>query len=120
MIRTPTQWWALLAQSPSDWDLRLVFADWLEDHDEPELAQGQRWQVEHRRRPERIQPGNGLAWCWFLGTPGVPRLAHLDSELFETLVQLHLGRYGVVWLDFFILEEAERGLAQALSQLQAS
>ena len=34
---------AALDQSPADWDLRLVYADFLEDLGETVLARGQRW-----------------------------------------------------------------------------
>ncbi len=37
----------LLADTPEDWDLRAIFADWLEEQGDDKEAAAQRWQVEN-------------------------------------------------------------------------
>lgn len=93
MIRNPTQWWAL-------------------------LAQGQRWQVEHRRWPHYDFESD--KWVWFEQHAKERKHYHLPKEAIELLQKLFPELSFGYWLDFAALEQAERGLAKALSQLQVA
>ncbi len=44
---TQTDFEAHLEHHPDGWEMRLVYADWLEEQGESLLANGQRWQVEN-------------------------------------------------------------------------
>ena len=50
---TYDQWYEQLSQQPDDWELRLVFADWLEDQGEVTMAQYQRWATREKVCPEK-------------------------------------------------------------------
>lgn len=53
---------ALLDEYPHDWEMRLVYADWLDEIGETVKANGQRWQAMERKTPKR---SNGVtAWYW--------------------------------------------------------
>ncbi len=66
---------AALDETPDDWNLRLIYADWLDEHGDQSLARAQRWMAEHERMPLigpdallRMlgvrQPANTLGRCW--------------------------------------------------------
>jgi uncharacterized protein (TIGR02996 family) len=40
-----------LDENPGDWTTRLVYADWLEEDGEPDLAAAQRWMVGRQKYP---------------------------------------------------------------------
>lgn len=40
-----------LSLEPDDWTTRLVYADWLEEHGESILSDGQRWQAANKKYP---------------------------------------------------------------------
>jgi uncharacterized protein (TIGR02996 family) len=44
---------AALDRDPDDGALRLVYADWLEEQGDVELAYAQRWMARHGKRPRR-------------------------------------------------------------------
>ncbi len=46
----------LLDETPDDWDLRLVYSDWLEEHGDELLACAQRWLVRHKKHPKSLLP----------------------------------------------------------------
>jgi uncharacterized protein (TIGR02996 family) len=52
-----------LDEHPDDWDTRLVFADWLQERDDPR-ASGYRAIVAQRRLPLHMKGHNGDAWWW--------------------------------------------------------
>lgn len=63
MPRSVAEWYTVIAVSPADWDLRRVFADWLDEAGEPVLALGQRWQVKWQRNPIPPAGANyGFGW----------------------------------------------------------
>lgn len=70
------------------WDLYLIFADWLEDHDEPLAAECMRWCVNRKKRVQAIN-GNPVMWCWISPTKsylsGQAPVAFLPRSLFELL-----------------------------------
>jgi uncharacterized protein (TIGR02996 family) len=50
----------MLEQDYSNNELRLVYADWLEDQGNTELAYCQRWMALHNKRPEEAED----YWLW--------------------------------------------------------
>jgi uncharacterized protein (TIGR02996 family) len=117
-------WQDALAQKPHDWDLRLVFADWLDDQgDETSqvLARGQRWQAQHHRVPVFLKDYQPLPWSWFDKSSSSTRdFEDLEPPLFRRVFPLgtpYQDRDYVV--DFASLAEAEWALALALEALQA-
>jgi len=117
-MTTEEDFWRALEADPADWDLRLVFADWLEDHGEEVLAAGQRWQAHARQKPD---PNFGSYWSWFrLDEEESKRLRyHLDPDLFAFLEGedlTHGGRYSTEWKDYSSMREADQALARALTR----
>jgi uncharacterized protein (TIGR02996 family) len=72
-LMTEPDWLALIEADPDDVGLRLVFADWLEEQQDPR-AQGVRWQVDHGKmpRPCCLHDGAELDWCWWDARMGQP------------------------------------------------
>ena len=52
-LQSIEDWYKQIESSPDNWTLRSVFADWLEESEQPRLCAGQRWQVQHQRRPDQ-------------------------------------------------------------------
>ena len=52
---TEKDFWLILERDPGDVETRRVFADWLEEHDQLNLAKAMRYQVEHRRRTQYLR-----------------------------------------------------------------
>lgn len=71
-----------IALAPDDWNLRLVFADWLEEQGDPR-ALAYRWSGAHKKRPQertmyrethidrrfgrRRTVPKKFSWAWYLG-----------------------------------------------------
>ena len=55
---TQEDWEAQLDKSPDDWDLRLVYADWLEEEGLQDLAGAQRWLAREQKHPR----GANVIW----------------------------------------------------------
>jgi uncharacterized protein (TIGR02996 family) len=55
-----------LDENPGDWQTRLVFADWLQDRDDPR-AEGYRALGTRRHIPDRITQSDGRVslWIWW-------------------------------------------------------
>jgi uncharacterized protein (TIGR02996 family) len=51
MRKSLNAWWRAVAKAPADLELRRVFADWLEEHGMPVLAEGQRYQAARGKWP---------------------------------------------------------------------
>lgn len=68
---TLEEWAAAINANPEDATIRLVFADWLEDHDDPEmrkLAPGMRAFAECGRVPERYSTFESDLYWWWKGS----------------------------------------------------
>lgn len=91
-----------LEQSPDDWEMRLVYADWLEERRESIRANGQRWQVENGKRPDK-------GWDWWRMEFGNRFMACLDKEVYEKL--------DTSWAEYEHLTDADKDLASALHKL---
>ncbi len=59
-----------LDDNPSDWDTRLVYADWLEENGFADYACAQRWMGRKKRRPVL---GTGSWNWWWLSTKYILR-----------------------------------------------
>jgi uncharacterized protein (TIGR02996 family) len=71
-----TSFLAAIAEAPDDARRWLVFADWLEEHGDPDLAYAYRWCAHFGRRPgRRANPRARKPWAWFR-----PLLFHPDDS----------------------------------------
>lgn len=99
-----------LDTAPDDWTTRLVYADWLEEHGDNDLASAQRWMAERELAP-KLEPAGGnwgpagfnpanYEWHWWpeawMNFGDIP-------EANSFLAAWHPSR-----------EKAERGLAKAI------
>lgn len=67
----------LLEKTPDDWELRLVFADWLEEEGKVLLACGQRFQVKVQAHP--VLEKCPRCWRWWIGEQlGIDRQCPFD------------------------------------------
>lgn len=66
-----------LSQNPADWELRLVYSDWLEENGDQVAAEGQRWQAANQKHPQLMGVGVSYGsggdlpfnweWMWTFG-----------------------------------------------------
>lgn len=128
---TPIQeyhnWYKFIEENPEDWEQRLIFADWLEDHANYEiesvdfltLAEGQRWMVRNQKTPG----GKTTKYIWWSDVDGEGR------QLMKTSLSWHLKIFIFEHLQSFTdqaktwrryssqhLHLAEIDLAQALKK----
>ena len=100
-----------------DWELRLIFADWLADHGYEVEANGQQWQAKHKRRPFDSYADDKKRWSWCnsrrpetvwsgLYEPMYSRLRETDNDGLQD---------DSVW--YTTSERAEKMLATALWEL---
>lgn len=84
-----------LTNNSSDWEFRLVFADWLEENGQPILANGQRSQVWKKRRPRRLK----TRWKWARYLTHAEQRALLSERSPRRLRQSGLGSWhrGFPW-----------------------
>lgn len=72
--------------APQDWTLRLVLADWHEEHGDPRRAQFQRWLSTAQKCPMLWADNNTLdnqEWCWFRTGSYFPQ-ASLGKALWDS------------------------------------
>lgn len=100
-----------LQQSPEDWNVRSIFADWCEDNDQPELAACLRWTVQAMKRPNLGSRGVGT---WFNAATVDPALGEPASNIPEPLFR-HLdgGNEVASQRTYASLTEAELALYRA-------
>lgn len=70
-LRNPTLE-AVLAANPADWDLRLRYADWLEEWAEVRYAHAQRWLARKQRHPVRYTLRDSGVEVTFFARAGAP------------------------------------------------
>jgi uncharacterized protein (TIGR02996 family) len=102
-----------------DWHLRLVYADWLDEHDEPAYAAAQRWMAAHEKRPWSTSHGE-RSWETAGTNTLPPAKSTLDDWLFQRLsagyIVGNLGSSSNIMMRFYKSRElAERDLAGALA-----
>lgn len=102
-----------LTQDPADWNLRLIYADWLENNDREEEAFAQRWMATRRKCPSYRD--DRQHWCWVRAGEGSQVLG--DSVFY--LLPGARSQYhtiNAVW--YMNLQEAEDQLTLALTQMR--
>lgn len=107
-----------LDDNPADHELRLVFADWLEERGDWRAA-GYRFMGEHRKYPQYfIHPAHGQPpdWNWRLH-PASDANAVVD-ELFELIEGYR--RSTEIWKEFATRIEAEEALCRAVQQRESN
>ncbi len=121
-------WWKQIEETPEDWDLRRVFADWLEDQGSPELnvlANGQRWQAEHKRRAgyhRGVEGGpnyDGHSYDWVNYRDWAKNEQCYISPNLIYVTENKGGYHCASYLEFSTRREGEIALAEALDELKA-
>lgn len=116
---------------PSRWDVRSVFADWLDEQGEDMRAAGQRWQAECRKAAMKREPGPtphvGKCLWWSAPHEGDRRPYAIPAPLFCAMTLYPRGGLGrgnqyhggkrVLWFRFRV--QAELCLARGLNELRA-
>ncbi len=74
----PRQFVEGLAESPDDWALRNVFADWCAENDRQGVAACLLWMVRRKKRPYRGSGGRGT---WFNADTISPGLGDPESDI---------------------------------------
>jgi uncharacterized protein (TIGR02996 family) len=112
---------AQLDANDRDWELRMVYADWLEERGDQELARAQRWMVKHGCYPY----GDMQIKCWANFSIGPGDRSKLPNHVWEAVRQQggHVEREGVVdsiegsYRYYGTRRQCERVLANALATL---
>lgn len=122
-----------LDEQPDDHFTRLVFADWLQDRDDPR-ADGYRalgslpvfpWLDKHSVPWGAPEIKNGTAWCWWGGTVEPQTLPHcLPDDWFGAVktdwqYKAYDGHSTVSSKDFYSRREADDAAALAFLKLRA-
>ena len=110
-------WYEQIEAAPDDWELRLQFADWLEENDEPVLAAGQRKQVTNRKRPAWWSDSH-YHWGWVWWVAPIDKPSRVCFELSPHLWDRMAPTGGLRDKYFSSLERAEATLAEVLHQSQ--
>jgi uncharacterized protein (TIGR02996 family) len=72
-----------LDETPAAWELRRIYADWLEENGFEILSTAQRWMARHEKKPGRVPgPGPGY-WTW---------VEELNSEQCEFMHNMYNSR----------------------------
>ncbi len=124
-----------LDDNPDDWNLRLIYADWLDDRGFQSLARAQRWMAEHKLMPSvgydallrslglRPAGGIGVCWEWWYGEHGTAGVGH---DLFRQIPTPYStagppegrrdARDWLNYLEFETRRDAEAALALGLDR----
>lgn len=103
-----------LDAEPENWNLRLVYADWLDEHGDQELAFAQRWMAKYQKRPSDNQimrrPGEPMnyypnSWMWW-ESGNVDPMSVIDRKLLDKAAPNNQPAY---WTS---RQRAERALAE--------
>lgn len=118
-MTTEDDFQAALDADPTDWQTRLVFADWLQDRDDPR-AEGYR-----ALGVLRLRTGDSPHYpCWWSHTEcaGVPperRYAQLPHYWFDQIA-MSAKNTNLWWLDYTTRRAAEDAAAFAFLELPAA
>jgi uncharacterized protein (TIGR02996 family) len=82
-MTTEDDFQAALDANPTDWQTRLVFADWLDEQGDPR-GPGYRALGMMRNVPDHF-PDSGPAWTWWKGALGLCRRDYLSADWWELL-----------------------------------
>ncbi len=122
-----------LSRQPNDWTTRAVYADWLDENGDSQLARAQRWMAAGKHHPKKADFRPALAregivwtemgpvWEWWSrqGATSVPRDPYvLPGEVFAELRGQAL--YESTCWECLTRVEAEHQLAMALARLEVA
>ena len=99
--------------TPTDWPLRLVYADWLEEQGRLNEAFAQRWMAQEQKRPRFYHKFQ--QWVWYdewQVTSRIDQMSDLTSIVWRLLPEAEIdqGRKA-----YHTRQEAEFALVQALA-----
>lgn len=77
-----------LGQTPDDWKLRGVLADWFEDNSRPEESACVRWMIRHQKRPYH---GSSSGATWFNADTVADGLGDPESDIPGSVFELLEG-----------------------------
>jgi uncharacterized protein (TIGR02996 family) len=111
---TESHFESILDQNPSDWDTRLLYADWLEEQGQHIRANGQRWQAKWEKCPEYLTNTGAWGWAYYVYRDGLlyhPEVKKWTPELIWNSIPYDynplIKRYGT-------RQDAEIALAEGL------
>jgi hypothetical protein len=103
-----------LDQSPDDWLLRAILADWFEEAGQQCCADAVRWMVRAHKRPYH---STSDTYHWF-NADRVTTTSDPDSDIPDAIYQLLQGREGLeqIFRDYDTLRQAEEDFYTAWQQ----
>ncbi|TMJ00975.1 MAG: hypothetical protein E6G97_18760 [Alphaproteobacteria bacterium] len=106
-----------LAQSPENWGLRGIVADWYEDNQEVHRAECLRWMIQQRKRPYTRADKQAT---WFNADRISPGLGDPESDIPEAIFkQLEGGKPAANHITFGNFPEAEEAIQKAWAKARA-
>lgn len=119
-----------LDEDPNDWSLRAIYADWLEEQGRDGEAAGQRWMIQHKKRPFRpqysgVMTTNGARWWWYNLANRRPHSdglyedpwSDLPEDLFRKLIKGPPDSESYLSQTYRLRQRAEKALFKALGLL---
>ena len=110
---------AMLDEKPSNWSLRAIYADWLEEHGMEAEADCQRWMVERKKHPHHAYSVLRCfnVWEWYLQK----KYSHIKTKVLQPYLfnQLRSSLKPMHYSgckEYRLRREAEADLAQALQR----
>lgn len=116
-MATAEQFERALDEKPDDWELRLVYADFLDDNDDPAFAACQRWMSGNKAIPSRFKRYKKIKkkeWAWWSEDSHMTgkEIDIIPDLVWVSLEEFHYQGYAVKTYDSKI--KAERALCAAL------
>ena len=120
-----TDWNKLLDEESTDWELRCIYADWLEDCGRVVESGFQRWLVEHKKAPYKslVSRRNykGGSWDFWLDA-NIPHdlsrdARYLDIQIFDALNTEYKDIELCLYKEYPTRQIAENHLMKALIEL---
>jgi uncharacterized protein (TIGR02996 family) len=110
-----------LGRNPKDWPLRLVYADWLDEQGDQELARAQRWMAKRERCPV-IGMGFTIGWADYTAFKEPADLSQIPKRVLARMKGGTLAKFsdGTKLRKYRTRRAAERDLARALAALELS
>lgn len=106
-----------LTETPDDWTLRCIFADWCDDNNQPEVAACLKWMIDRRKRPYRGSHGRAT---WFNADTITSGLGDPESDIPGAIYdQLRGGQIVANHQAFASLREAEEAFYDAWQKARA-
>jgi uncharacterized protein (TIGR02996 family) len=114
---------AALDLAPDDWALRRVYADWLEEQGDYELAHAQRWMAVNRKHPRQWSDCalDEKPWRWFVWVhieQYHESRGHAYEDLPRDLARGLTPKHPYGHIEYADRRAAEADLARALAQTQ--